>query len=728
MTQPDPRPDTSSSPSPDTSPPASAPPEARQLPRPPGRRLSAAAGALLATLGLAGAAVHLNARDDAPGATPLSLDPIEEGNRFVHFLKIPEFDFEEEEEPPPEDGDAGGHGRRHKGEEGKMGKPTSKQKSGLYAMKGPKNAIPMMARNFDPGSAGAARSDLLLVEHRRARSGAAPGGEGYERVAENQFIRVDDDPRSTFSIDVDTASYSNTRRFLSYGQLPPPTAVRAEEFINYFDYDYPPPTGDAPFSVISEVGPCPWAEDHKLVHIGLQGETIARDDRAARNLVFLVDVSGSMQRHDKLPLLKQALTLLAADLDAADRVSIVVYAGAAGAVLEPTRGDDTQAILSALNRLEAGGSTNGGAGIELAYKLAQKAFIKGGANRVILASDGDFNVGARGRDALHKLIERKRRSGVFLTVLGFGTGNYQDGTMELLADKGNGNYAYIDTLQEARKVLVDQAGGTLQTIAKDVKIQVEFNPARVADYRLVGYENRALEHKDFDDDTKDAGEIGAGHTVTALYEVVPKTGAVTPSSEGADELMTLKLRYKEPRGRRSKLLRAPVEDAATPLDETSDDFRFSASVAEFAMLLRQSEHRGTATYKQSYELARGAIGEDKGCYRRKQLQLIDKALTAAGHGAVGTPADYQCTGRPKPAKPPAEDARASTRAERTELAAVNDPEQSTLSVALELATGDERWSLTLSTALLRLPLTLYLVQLLIGLPLLLLSLGRRRRR
>ncbi len=385
--------------------------------------------------------------------------------------------------------------------------------------------------------------------------------EDYDPIDENAFKDARLNPLSTFSIDVDTASYSNVRRFLELGQRPPVAAVRTEEFINYFDYDYPEPRGEHPFSVVAEVAPCPWKPEHRLVHIGVQGRSIPEDEIPPRNLVFLLDVSGSMNQLNKLPLLQASMRLLTGQLDAQDRVAIVVYAGAAGLVLPATPGSQKGTIRRAIDRLRAGGSTAGSQGIELAYQVASESFIEGGINRVVLATDGDFNVGVSSRGGLEELIEDKRDSGVFLTVLGFGMGNLKDATMELLADKGNGNYAYIDSHQEAEKVLVREVGATLVTIAKDVKTQVEFNPAKVAAYRLVGYENRMLAAEDFNDDKKDAGELGAGHTVTALYEVVPvgvdfdrssvdalkyQEARDSSLSAGGDELLTIKLRYKEP--------------------------------------------------------------------------------------------------------------------------------------------------------------------------------------
>ncbi|MCA9707129.1 MAG: VWA domain-containing protein [Myxococcales bacterium] len=464
--------------------------------------------------------------------------------------------------------------------------------------------------------------------------------EAYDHVAENEFVAVADDPRSTFSIDVDTASYSNMRRFLEDGSLPPVDAVRIEELVNYFSYDYRSPTGGDPFSLTAEVGTCPWNETHRLVHVGLQGKIIDQSEVPARNLVFLFDVSGSMNDPDKLPLLKRAFSLLVDNLRPDDKVSIVVYAGASGVVLEPTSGARKGDILAALDRLQAGGSTNGGAGIHSAYAMASKGFIQGGINRVILATDGDFNVGATSEGDLVRLIEDKRKSGVFLSVLGFGSGNLKDATMEKLADKGNGNYAYIDGIAEARKVLVEEAGATLVTIAKDVKIQVEWNPAEVASFRLIGYENRKLAHSDFNDDTKDAGEIGAGHSVTALYEIVPagagehqgrvdplkyQTGSRPKVAAASTETMHVKIRYKAPDGDESRLVELPVNVPVRALADTSDDFRFSAAVAEFGMLLRDSEHRGRATFGGVTDLAEGALGRDEHEVRREFLSLVEQA-------------------------------------------------------------------------------------------------------
>jgi Ca-activated chloride channel family protein len=473
--------------------------------------------------------------------------------------------------------------------------------------------------------------------------------EGYSHIDENPFLEVARAPLSTFSIDVDTASYSNTRRFLKDGQLPPKDAVRIEELVNYFSYDYPQPVGDAPFSVTAEISEAPWNHAHRLVHIGLQGKRIPMENMPPANLVFLLDVSGSMNEPLKLPLVKSAMKMLAEQLTSRDRVAMVVYAGSGGLVLPSTSGERKGEILAAIDRLEAGGSTNGGEGIQLAYKIAQENFIKGGVNRVVLATDGDFNVGVTSEGDLVRLIEEKRQSGVFLSVLGFGTGNVKDSTMEKLADKGNGNYAYIDSLGEARKVLGEQIGGTLFTIAKDVKIQVEFNPKQVAAYRLIGYENRLLRDQDFNDDTKDAGEIGAGHTVTALYEVVPfgqkfenpgidplkYQQSVKPSEmANSNEMMTVKLRYKEPTQDQSKLLNVSLADAKGNLDAASQNFKFASAVAAFGMLLRDSKYKADASYNQVLELARASTGNDPQGYRSEFIQLVETARTLSSHRAA----------------------------------------------------------------------------------------------
>ena len=464
--------------------------------------------------------------------------------------------------------------------------------------------------------------------------------EGYAGVNENGFKNVKINPLSTFSIDVDNASYSNIRRFINNGTLPPAGAVRIEEMINYFKYDYPEPRGEHPFSVYTELAVCPWNNKHQLLHVGLRGKSINKSSLPPSNLVFLIDVSGSMNSPNKLPLLKSALSLLVNELRQQDRVTIVVYAGAAGLVLESTPGNRKDRILSAISNLEAGGSTAGGAGLKLAYREAEKNFIKGGNNRIILATDGDFNVGESGNGAMERLIVEKRETGVFMTVLGFGMGNIKDDKMEIIADKGNGNYSYIDNLQEARKVLISEFGGTLFTIAKDVKFQIEFNPARVKSYRLVGYENRLLNEEDFNDDTKDAGEMGSGHNVTALYELVPAGSgnyipAVDPlkyqpsgpehieEKDLSGEYLTIKLRYKLPDGHTSRLLERPVRDYVTDLDDASDNLKFAASVSEFGMILRNSEFKGNSTLESAALLARSARGEDEEGYRSELIRLIN---------------------------------------------------------------------------------------------------------
>ena len=538
---------------------------------------------------------------------------------------------------------------------------------------------------------------------------ADTGNEAYERVVDNPFLRAVDNPLSTFSIDVDTASYANARRFLTGGSLPPPESVRIEEFVNYFPYRYqgPPAQSEAPFAAAVEVAGCPWNAGHRLVRVALKGKEIAPERRPPANLVFLIDVSGSMNDPNKLPLVKDAMKLLAGQLADGDRVALAVYAGTSGLVLPSTPAKERDAILGAIDRLEAGGSTNGGEGIELAYTIAAENFIKDGINRVVLCTDGDFNVGVTDRGQLTKLIEEKAKTGVFLSVLGFGMGNLKDATMEQLADRGNGNYGYVDTLREANKLLVEQMSGTLVTIAKDVKIQVEFNPAVAGSYRLIGYENRLLAKEDFNDDRKDAGEIGAGHAVTALYEVVP-AGAeragpgvdplkyqkvILPGDpanderalrlesakieleqkelersrvskrmgEGqadtddlkaaelavrqaqiavklaerdapppaTDELLTLKLRYKAPDGDTSKLLEFPVKDGGATFVQSSEDFKFAAAVAAFGMILRGSEHKGTASYDQVLELAAEGKGPDEGGYRAEFLELAKKAKELA---------------------------------------------------------------------------------------------------
>ncbi|MFM1995885.1 MAG: hypothetical protein RLZZ111_272 [Planctomycetota bacterium] len=479
------------------------------------------------------------------------------------------------------------------------------------------------------------------------RPGRAPDRERYEARPENRFLAVAEQPLSTFSIDVDTASYANVRRFLSAGRLPPREAVRIEELVNYFPYDYPQPEGDAPFAVALEAAECPWRPGHRLVRVGLQGRTVERQERPAGNLVFLIDVSGSMSAADKLPLVKQGLAMLVDQLTENDRVAIVTYAGAAGLVLPSTSGDQKETIRAAIAGLSAGGSTHGSAGIVLAYEQAAAHFISGGVNRVLLATDGDLNVGVTGDEALVQLVSEKAQGGTFLTVLGFGTGNLQDAKLEKIADRGNGLYAYIDGAREARKVLVEQLAGSTITIAKDVKIQVEFNPEQVASYRLLGYENRLLAARDFRDDKKDAGEIGAGHRVTAIYEVElvgdaaagvagaeplkyqrpteprPEPVAVDPAS--SRELLTVKLRWKQPEGATSTLLEVPLADRGGAFEAASTDFRFAAAVAAFGMILADGQGRGDATLPMVARIAAGALGSDPGGYRAEFLDLVRRA-------------------------------------------------------------------------------------------------------
>ncbi|MHC4601512.1 MAG: vWA domain-containing protein [Planctomycetota bacterium] len=468
--------------------------------------------------------------------------------------------------------------------------------------------------------------------------------ESYDPLKSNAFVVTKDDPRSTFSIDVDTASYESARRFLKQGRIPPKGAVRIEEMINYFNYSYSPPMGTEPFAVHMEVAGCPWKLSNRLVRIGIKGRVIEREARPPSNLVFLIDVSGSMRPSNKLPLLRRAMKLLVRQLTDNDHVSIVTYAGRSALVLPSTPAGAPGPILAAIDNLQSGGSTHGSAGIRTAYEQAKKHFVEGGVNRVILATDGDFNVGTTSNDELVELIEAKAKTGVFLTVLGFGMGNYKDDKLEKLADKGNGNYAYIDTINEAKKVLVEQMSGTLITIAKDVKIQVEFNPATVSAWRLIGYENRVLAHRDFNDDTKDAGEIGAGHTVTALYEVAPATqgevsAEVDPlkyqekgSLSGAaysGELLTVKLRHKLPDGKESRLQTFAVEDSSLDFDSATPDFRFQAAVAAFGMLLRDCKHKGDASYEGVRELAQEGLSNDPHGLRAEFVTLVDKAKALA---------------------------------------------------------------------------------------------------
>ncbi|MFW6303730.1 MAG: vWA domain-containing protein [Candidatus Sumerlaeota bacterium] len=460
--------------------------------------------------------------------------------------------------------------------------------------------------------------------------------EEYSRIVENNFKQTLLNPLSTFSIDVDTASYANCRRFIREGSLPPKDAVRIEEFINYFSYDYEEPASDAPLAVNSEMSVCPWNPDHDLLMIGLQAEKVDLEEAPANNLVFLLDVSGSMNSDDKLGLLKKGMHMLVSQLRPQDRVAIVVYAGSAGMVLDSTPGDQKEAILGAIDRLSAGGSTAGGEGIELAYKIAEESFQKGANNRVILGTDGDFNVGVSDTGSLTRLIEDKRETGVFLSVLGFGRGNLKDSRMESLADKGNGNYSYIDGPMEAKKALVTEFGGTMIAVAKDVKLQIEFNPAFVKAWRLVGYENRVMAAEDFDDDKKDAGELGAGHQVTAFYELVrAESGEEVSSNDdlkyqqkklvASDELMTLKFRYKAPDGDTSKRVDIPVKATAIWSDAPSENFEFASAVAEFGLLLRDSQHKGRASMESLIARAKSAKGEDENGYRAQFIDLATKA-------------------------------------------------------------------------------------------------------
>jgi len=462
--------------------------------------------------------------------------------------------------------------------------------------------------------------------------------EEYDRIYENRFKDVAQNPLSTFSIDVDTASYSNVRRFIRMNQMPPRDAVRIEEMINYFDYDYPQPEGEHPFSIITEISQCPWNPRNKLIHIGLQGKTLDYSDQGPCNLVFLIDTSGSMASHNKLPLLKKAFRLLLDELDEGDRIAIVAYAGSAGLVLPSTPVSQKEKILAAVNSFRAGGSTAGGAGIKLAYKVAKENLIKGGNNRVILATDGDFNVGVSSTGELVRLIEDKRKDDIYLTICGFGMGNYKDGRMEQISNAGNGNYFYIDNIREAEKVFVTEMRATLFTIAKDVKIQIEFNPVKVKAYRLIGYENRVMADEDFNDDKRDAGELGAGHTVTALYEIIPAAGSaqevrttdelryqenrVKAYASASNEMITVKFRYKPPRDDVSKLIEKPIIDEGVALNEASDNLRFSAAVAGFGMLLRDSQFKGDLTYEKVIELGKNSIGKDENGYRTEFISLV----------------------------------------------------------------------------------------------------------
>ena len=464
--------------------------------------------------------------------------------------------------------------------------------------------------------------------------------EEYDRIQENGFKSVADTPLSTFSIDVDPASYSNMRRFINRGELPPADAIRTEELVNYFSYDYPKPTGNDPVKITVEAGTCTWNTAHRLVRIGLKAKEIPTEQLPASNLVFLIDISGSMWGANRLDLVKSSLKLLVNNLRNKDKVAIVTYAGSAGVKLEATSGGDKQKIREAIDELTAGGSTAGGAGIHLAYQIAKKNFISDGNNRIILCSDGDFNVGVSSAEGLEQLIEKERKSGVHLTVLGYGMGNYKDKKIQVLAEKGNGNHAYIDNLQEANRVLVGEFGATLHTVAKDVKLQVEFNPSQVQAYRLIGYESRLLKDEDFNNDAKDAGDMGAGHTVTAFYEVIPagvkneyvgkvddlkyqKKEKMTLKPTGSDELLTVKLRYKAPDKDVSRKMELPFVDNKG--DSVSSDFRFASAVAMFGLLLRDSDFKGTADYDKVIKLAKQGVNNDERGYRREFIRLVEAA-------------------------------------------------------------------------------------------------------
>lgn len=530
--------------------------------------------------------------------------------------------------------------------------PHANDAMGLGGVGGLQASKSKIATNF-PATREAAREDRQELGGYLADE---PSGESYQEFRENPFIEVRGEAAvSTFSIDVDTASYANVRRMILDGSMPPKDAVRIEEMLNYFSYDYPQPAGETPFSVRTETAACPWNAERRLMRIALKAREIPLDKRPACNLVFLVDVSGSMNSPEKLPLLQSSLQMLAEKLNDHDRVAIVVYAGSAGLVLPSTSGESKGTIVAAIDNLRAGGSTNGGEGIRLAYAVARQNYIDGGVNRVLLATDGDFNVGVSSDDELLRLIEAERTSKIYLSVLGFGTGNLQDDKLELLADKGNGNYSYIDSEKEARKVLVEEASGTLLTVAKDVKIQIEFNPAQASAYRLIGYENRLLRTEDFHDDRKDAGEVGAGHAVTALYEIIPPGGAqpdaesTPPGGPASDAeplvfqkapdqktveltdaaaaglLARLKLRYKDPLGSDSKLLEFDVQDQGESYGQASIDFRFAAAVAGFGMILRDSPNRGGLTLDGVLELAQGSEGLDKDGYRAEFIELVRRS-------------------------------------------------------------------------------------------------------
>lgn len=474
----------------------------------------------------------------------------------------------------------------------------------------------LMMNEADESEAWFGAEDINVAELKTEESGS---GEEYKSIVENAFITAADEPLSTFSIDVDTASYANVRRFINSGMLPYPDAVRIEELINYFSYDYEQPETGLPFSFTTELSQCPWDSTHQLLHVGLQGYEVPLAELPPTNIVFLIDSSGSMQDENKLPLLKDSMSLLIDTLRPEDRVSIVAYAGSAGLVLSPTAGNNKRKIFRALDDIEAGGSTAGGAGIDLAYKTASENLFKDGNNRVIIATDGDFNVGQSSEDELKTMIEERRNQGIYLTVLGLGMGNYKDARMEALADNGNGNYAYIDTLNEANKVLVTELSSTLLTIAKDVKIQIDFNSKLVESYRLIGYENRVMAAEDFDNDKKDAGEIGAGHSVTALYEIIPSDGAAADQA-----LAQIKFRYKKPDEEQSLLIKSEVPNVFVPFERTSDNFRFSTAVAEWGLILKNSQYLAGSDINEVTKQALAALGQDSFGYRAEFVKLLYK--------------------------------------------------------------------------------------------------------
>ena len=522
---------------------------------------------------------------------------------------------------------------------------TQSTASSKIAEKSMRQRESLSKRKINPAGVMAISPALHSADLSRIRPARTPiDRENYQHLDENSVQRVAEQPVSTFSIDVDTGAYANVRRFLNHGNLPREDAVRIEELVNYFSYDYPQPKGKHPFSVTTELSRTPWNKDTLLLHVGIQGKDIAKQNLPPANLVFLVDVSGSMQSANKLQLLKTSMKLLSKQLRPQDKVSLVVYAGASGVVLQPTAGDQTATIHQALDQLTAGGSTNGAAGIKLAYQMAQQGFVKEGINRVIIATDGDFNVGTTNFDALIDLVEEKRKSGVSLTTLGFGMGNYNDHLMEQLANAGNGNHAYIDTLNEAQKVLVDEMSSTLNTIAKNVKIQVEFNPSQVSEYRLIGYENRMLKREDFNNDKIDAGEIGAGHSVTALYEVslVGSKGNLNDPLRYSvinrlekniknNELAFLRLRYKKPDSDNSTLVEQAINHTHVQADiaKTSDRFRFSASVAAFGQQLRGADYLKDYGYSEILDLARNSRGNDPFGYRGEFVKLVNLAKSLA---------------------------------------------------------------------------------------------------